>query len=192
MRSKNCTEWLKLLKNRCLKNQPVNSGLIIAEASRLAGILENNMGLPPDPGEAGKATLEGIDSDGDGVRDDVQRYIALNHPDSAKVRGALTMRAKNLQQALVDADNKELSIQHMNETAKVMRCAKYIQWHLNIRLHRPRAAMVAEILNTEARSRAYIKYNHQLSGNTFRLGRARDDYSPLKAECDFNPDELPN
>lgn len=35
--------------------------------------------LPPDPGELGKLTLEGIDSDGDGVRDDVQRWIAITH-----------------------------------------------------------------------------------------------------------------
>jgi len=50
--------------------------------------------LPPDPGEAGKVTLEGIDSDGDGVRDDVQRYIALTYPDSEKTRLALTQHAK--------------------------------------------------------------------------------------------------
>ena len=46
-------------------------------------------GLPPDPGEAGKATLEGIDSDQDGIRDDIQRYIALTYPDSQKTRAAL-------------------------------------------------------------------------------------------------------
>jgi hypothetical protein len=34
--------------------------------------------LPPDPGEAGKATIDGIDADKDGMRDDVQRYIAEN------------------------------------------------------------------------------------------------------------------
>ncbi len=28
--------------------------------------------LPPDPGEVGKLTLQGVDSDEDGVRDDVQ------------------------------------------------------------------------------------------------------------------------
>src|SRR5205807_2765584 len=32
------------------------------------------IGVPPNPGAAGNATLAGIDSDGDGVRDDVQRY----------------------------------------------------------------------------------------------------------------------
>lgn len=45
--------------------------------------------LPPDPGEAGKQTLQGIDSDNDGVRDDVQRHIALAYPSSARVRSAL-------------------------------------------------------------------------------------------------------
>jgi len=34
--------------------------------------------LPPDPGEAGKATLTGIDVDRDGVRDDLQRYIIFH------------------------------------------------------------------------------------------------------------------
>jgi hypothetical protein len=34
--------------------------------------------LPPDPGEAGLAILAGIDSDEDGVRDDVQRLLAVS------------------------------------------------------------------------------------------------------------------
>lgn len=33
--------------------------------------------LPPDPGEAGKATLAGVDSNNNGVRDDVERWIAF-------------------------------------------------------------------------------------------------------------------
>jgi len=42
--------------------------------------------LPPDPGDTGKATLAGIDSDNDGVRDDIERYIWLTYPASAKTR----------------------------------------------------------------------------------------------------------
>lgn len=48
-----------------------------------------NDGLPPDPGKAGKQTLMGIDSDGDGLRDDVQRYIYLTYPDQPDVQRAL-------------------------------------------------------------------------------------------------------
>ena len=45
--------------------------------------------LPPDPGAAGKATLEGIDADGDGLRDDLQRFIAISYPDSGRTRAGL-------------------------------------------------------------------------------------------------------
>ena len=38
--------------------------------------LEPGDGIPPDPGRReGNRTLLGVDSDNDGVRDDVQRYI---------------------------------------------------------------------------------------------------------------------
>jgi hypothetical protein len=45
--------------------------------------------LPPDPGSNGKMSLQGIDSDKDGIRDDVQREIFFLAPDSQKVRMAL-------------------------------------------------------------------------------------------------------
>lgn len=62
-------------------------------------------GLPPDPGAAGMATLEGIDSDGDGVRDDVQRWIAMAYPNSQKVRAALTQAALTMQTFLMSANS---------------------------------------------------------------------------------------
>ena len=56
----------------------------------------NNSGfvLPPDPGKAGKKTLLGIDTDGNGVRDDFQRYIYFTYPDDKKLRLGLTYYAK--------------------------------------------------------------------------------------------------
>ena len=46
-------------------------------------------GFPPDPGEAGRRTLEGIDSDHDGLRDDVQRWIYARFPNDERKRKAL-------------------------------------------------------------------------------------------------------
>jgi len=37
--------------------------------------------LPPDPGAAGHESLAGIDSDDDGLRDDIQRLIAIKFKD---------------------------------------------------------------------------------------------------------------
>ena len=56
--------------------------------------------LPPDPGEEGKKTLLGIDTDGDGVRDDIQRYIYFTYPDDKKLRLGLTFYAKEFQGVL--------------------------------------------------------------------------------------------
>lgn len=50
--------------------------------------------LPPDPGAAGKATIDGVDADKDGVRDDVQRYIALNWGHSPLAVKSLTIVAQ--------------------------------------------------------------------------------------------------
>ena len=50
--------------------------------------------LPPDPGEAGKATIDGIDADKDGMRDDVQRWIAIEWGHSAIAVKQLTALAQ--------------------------------------------------------------------------------------------------
>lgn len=59
--------------------------------------------LPPDPGDAGKQTLQGIDSDLDGVRDDVQRWIGIRHQDSPTARQALSQYARGLQLSMTTA-----------------------------------------------------------------------------------------
>lgn len=49
--------------------------------------------LPSDPGEAGNKTVEGIDANLNGIRDDVELAIFKEYPDSAKVRAALLQYA---------------------------------------------------------------------------------------------------
>ena len=68
--------------------------------------------LPPDPGEAGKASLEGIDADTDGIRDDIQRYIALTYQDSQKTRAALRQLTLALQKALLESPDEENALRN--------------------------------------------------------------------------------
>jgi hypothetical protein len=51
-------------------------------------------GFPSDPGEAGKKTIEGIDADHDGIRDDVQRWIYAFVPNEHKKQMALRQEAR--------------------------------------------------------------------------------------------------
>jgi hypothetical protein len=140
-------------------------------------------GLPPDPGEAGTATLEGIDSDNDGVRDDIQRYIALSYPESERIRAALTQYARTMQASLLDAHSEEMTVRHSHNLQRAIECLYYI---------RPDNAngvsgkLQAQILNTNERSRAWIIADKHLGGQVFFIS---DDF---KSSCDFNPDALEN
>jgi len=53
-------------------------------------IITHAAGLPPEPGKKGKDTLMGIDSDEDGVRDDIQIFIGDKYPNDKTTRDALT------------------------------------------------------------------------------------------------------
>ncbi len=57
-------------------------------------------GFPPDPGAPGKEGIEGIDSDNDGVRDDVQRWIYALVPKEPKKQMALRQKARYYQFAM--------------------------------------------------------------------------------------------
>jgi hypothetical protein len=137
--------------------------------------------LPPDPGEAGKATLEGIDSDSDGVRDDIQRYIALTYSDSEKTQAALTQYAKVTQAALLNADDKNESIVHVREVQRALECLYSFRSNDAWTTH---GELQAQILNTDERSRAWISANGHVSGEVFTIS------DNLKSSCDFDPDSL--
>lgn len=49
--------------------------------------------LPPDPGEEGDKTIEGVDVNKNGIRDDVELAIFKEYPSSAKTRAALLQYA---------------------------------------------------------------------------------------------------
>jgi hypothetical protein len=65
--------------------------------------------LPPDPGEAGKATIEGIDSNNNGIRDDVEIaiYNYAPRPDQEELRAALMQYAKVIQRKLVTSPSDQ-------------------------------------------------------------------------------------
>jgi hypothetical protein len=145
-------------------------------------------GLPPDPGAAGKATLQGIDSDSDGVRDDVQRHIALTYPNSERTRAGLTQYAKATQAALLSANdrNREATVAHIIESFYADECLSSF-----LKPEDARAIsddLSVQILNTDSRSRAWITASGFFSGEVFR--------STLRNQrafrCNFDPNAMGN
>ena len=72
----------------------------------LADVMGNN--LPPEPDPRLKDyTIEGIDANGNGIRDDVELAIFKLHPDSAKIRAAELQYAMTEQMFLTRVFNTE-------------------------------------------------------------------------------------
>lgn len=139
--------------------------------------------LPPDPGEAGKETVLGIDTDSDGVRDDIQRYIYHAYPENEKMRVALSQMAKEYQGMLSQPNNHDAAFEHATMMARHGECLFYIQGEESLDT---RSALKAELLNTSERSRAYITYSNTLGGEII-LGSPVENW---KNSCNFNVDEI--
>jgi hypothetical protein len=140
-------------------------------------------GLPPDPGDSGKATLGGVDADSDGVRDDLQRYIAFTYSNSKRVQLAVTDLSKAFQRAVVDATDATASHDHAGPVLAALACLYYID---PVSTKTIKDRLIAHVLNTKPRSEAYILFNAQLGGKTFHMPAP----AQLKSACSFDPDNI--
>lgn len=126
-------------------------------------------------------TLVGIDSNGDGVRDDIENYIETKYGNMPATKEALRQYYRALEQALVDYEDADLSYANALETERAQECLWYIHGTNSPDI---RTRLQAKILNTEQRSLAYIEFDSSLSGKSFS---SLDD---SKSGCDFDVENL--
>lgn len=142
-------------------------------------------GLPADPSDAGRQTIAGIDSDHDGVRDDLQRWIAIRFKDSEKKRAALRQLAMAIQQELLSADNPTQSIQDIARSLKATDCVSGVFGASNAG-YRAVRELQAQTFNTADRSRAAIKVGSNFDGH-------ESESMPLDqatSACAFDPAKM--
>jgi len=117
-------------------NEPTTKELYYRVSAPFKGVLRRTLSsvltltidpvpLPPDPGEAGKQTLEGIDSDNDGVRDDVQRWIALNYLGRPTALDTLRVYAVSNQSMMTTESDLERLAAHKKRT-RAIGCWQYL------------------------------------------------------------------
>lgn len=139
-------------------------------------------GLPPDPGPEGELTLEGIDADGDGVRDDIQRYIAITYPNDPNLQTALTHVFSGFDQTLrPSVPSVEEALQITSEIDRAEYCVIYLtnaDGFIEVLGH-----LKARILNTLDRTNAYLEYDAQLDGQVFTVPNV--SISGYAEFCDF-------
>lgn len=126
--------------------------------------------IPPDPGEEGKATVAGIDTDRDGIRDDVQRFIVFSEPGSTSMRAAMSQFAASLQTTILQPAN---NLDGIRTVIRAQRClhSRLAPGSVAERL----ATLQAVVLNTQARLDAWIQANAAFSGHTLESDTAASD-----------------
>ena len=76
---------------------------------------------PPDPVQV-DATVEGIDANGNGIRDDVELAIFKKYPNSAKIRAAELQYAMALQMELTQVFNSDTLVTVIQEESRGSVC----------------------------------------------------------------------
>lgn len=169
------------------KEKPICSQIIVPAGADC--IPQHMANLPPDPGEAGKLTIEGIDADKDGVRDDVQRYIVENWHESERAVKALTMVAKAKQESVLLGDSlgQEETRKLWPEIERRARCTLALETSEMLRLEAIEQVKV-RVTNTPERWQRAQRFDYQFAHGAYELG---PDKTPAEA-CGFDPASLPN
>lgn len=116
--------------------------------------------LPPDPGVAGDTSVTGIDSNGNGLRDDIERGIVYAYPNNPNAQISLFEMAKQYQSVLVNSGSTAAVQQYVANIAAWGTCLEGATGDTGVEgsLLRPL------LLNTYDRSLAYIAALRSLQG----------------------------
>jgi hypothetical protein len=148
--------------------------------SPVVAVTVDPVSLPPDPGDAGKQTIEGIDSDSDGLRDDIQRHIAIRYEQQSSLQPGLTQLARSYQQFLLNSDAPDDDVYTIAEArGRAQDCLTYLAGSPTASLALLRD-LRSQLLNTRARSLAYAEADKKLSGKFF----ASTDSNQYSSQCE--------
>ncbi len=148
--------------------------------------------LPPMPDEKlNNKTLLGIDSNSNGVRDDVERYLLNKYKDHHKIVSEIALQSgRAFQIVLEHPENARETYKHISNA---LHCNMYFKDDAD---YYGDPILINEYitdykfediqLNTRERIEAYLEHNRNLSGSVLRMPTALES----KAQCDFNVTEL--
>ena len=129
--------------------------------------------LPPDPGVDGLATVEGIDTNTNGVRDDVERAIYERHPTAAaNVMSALMQNARAFQSNVMagDAGSPSAVDQSLSLGLASLQCL-----YSTMQNPEEEVAFIEDMtLNTDERVTAYLAFDEMLAGQSFTVGEIQN------------------
>ena len=145
-------------------------------------------GLPPDPGKAGEATVAGVDSNNDGIRDDVEIFIAENYGSSERAVRALRFVAKRMQTDMIDPPTTpEQAVARAEADTSIACYVSTVDWEVRVRdaLEEVRAQMV----NTPERFGRFRAHDKLFAG---MVQKGTDPFLTIEQICGYDPNALKN
>ena len=152
----------------------------------------NGYKLPLEPdAKVNNATLLGIDSNNNGVRDDVERYIIQTYKDE-KIAIEIGFQVARAYNAVIEEPSNAEEVDKV--LTKAQDCASYFEDDadefgdpilLDTDIVTSKKFKSIQ-LNTEVRIRAYLEYNRNLSGGVFSLTPT----NKLKEQCTFEIEQM--
>ncbi len=150
-------------------------------------IVINGHTLPPEPDPAvNDETLLGVDSNDNGVRDDVERWIYETYKDKHPIYIDIAMQAGRAYKMVLEHPEKAREIREIVNAP--LFCASYYQYDAEefgdsvLVDERIDAPVHNKYFNTKARNDVYWEYDGLLSGGSYDLPKIRE----MKAFCDFD------
>ena len=148
-------------------------------------VVDSSLQVPAPNPKTNDKTVAGVDSDGDGIRDDIQRWINETYSTQPKIKMAMNQVAMGKQLSLMNVGNKEQSIIASKKSLDSNSCA-YVILGLDEGAKAIRV-LKAKLLNTKDRLYTEIKANANFSGQSWDLPSTPE---AKKALCEFNPDSF--
>ncbi|MDR2152872.1 MAG: hypothetical protein LBO72_08625 [Helicobacteraceae bacterium] len=158
------------------------------------GEIVNGFVLPPYPDpKVNDSTLLGIDSNNNGVRDDVERWLIFKYKDDHRIVTEIGFQGARAFQIAIQDPSKA------KETTKLVEAAQACNWYFEDEatlMNEPilidhsiitTTAFKTVQFNTKERIKAFFAYDKALSGGVYELPRLSKDYRAL---CTFNIDDL--
>ena len=145
----------------------------------------NGYKLPPEPDPTiNNSTLLGIDVNGNGVRDDVERKIIETYREPIKIE--LMMATSKIGQKILE-NPVGLAKENSDKMDRLDNCGSYLE-DQNISYDGLESIRFYEknIYNTKVRVRAYLDYNVALGGGVY--GSSPADW--VAESCDFDVDAM--
>jgi len=151
-------------------------------------VVINGHRLPPMPDKTlNDSTLLGIDSNNNGVRDDVEIWIYETYKDKHPIHIDIAMQAGRAYKQVLETPERAREI-HETVVNAPLYCAWYYQKGAKyfgdpvLVDEQVDAPVKSQYFNTKERSNVYWEYDTLLSGGSYPLPKAQE----RKSFCDFN------